>query len=232
MQSTQSKYNRSNPFWHKFLAQGGGIGNTIPPVPNPAIVQSKYNCTIQIQLYNPNTIVQSKYNRHNPNTIDTIQMQSSQSFLAHFWHKGGGQGNTIPTVPNPAILQSKYNLTIHVQSSQSIYNPPNHFWHTLGTKGGVKVILYQLCQIPRSCNPSTILQFIYNLPNPYTILPILFGTLLAQRGVKVILYPLGQNYGILQSKYNRLIHIQSYELRWDWDGLCRIVLIFHNRGLH
>ena len=156
MQSTQSKYNRSNPFWHKFLAQGGGIGNTIPPVPNPAIVQSKYNCTIQIQLYNPNTIVQSKYNRHNPNTIDTIQMQSSQSFLAHFWHKGGGQGNTIPTVPNPAILQSIYDLTIHLQSSQSIYNPRNPFWHTFGTKGGVKVILYQLCQIPQSFNPYRI----------------------------------------------------------------------------
>ena len=89
--------------------------------------------------------------------------QSSQSFLAHFWHKGGGQGNTIPTVPNPAILQSKYNLTIHIQSSQSLYNTPNPFWHTLGTKGGqgntipIGPKLWNLAVQVQSTNPHTIL---------------------------------------------------------------------------
>ena len=47
-----------------------------------------------------------------------------------------------------------------------------------------------------------------------------------------MLYPLGQNYAMIQSKYNWPIHTQSYELRWDWNGLCRIVLTFHNRGLY
>ena len=95
-----------------------------------------------------------------------------QSFLAKlFWHKGGRGVEVIlhPIVPHPAIVQSTYNRRIQIQSynpntidiiqiqsTQSKCNLPNPFWHTFGTKGGVKVILYQLCQIPQSYNPYTI----------------------------------------------------------------------------
>ena len=78
---SQSKYNLcyipvhvQSFFGKTFSAQGeGGRGNITPPLPNPA--QSKYN------RHNQNTIVQSKYNHtiqiksQNPNTIDTIQIQ-------------------------------------------------------------------------------------------------------------------------------------------------------------
>ena len=78
---SQSKYNLcyipvhvQSFFGKTFSAQGGGgRGNITPPLPNP--VQSKYN------RHNQNTIVQSKYNHtiqiksQNPNTIDKIQIQ-------------------------------------------------------------------------------------------------------------------------------------------------------------
>ena len=83
--------------------------------PNPIVI-----VTIQIQS------TPSKYNWHNPNTIDIFQLQSTQLFLAQlfgttFWHKGGGLWVIqILQLYNPStIVQSKYNRTIKIQS----YNP-------------------------------------------------------------------------------------------------------------
>ena len=61
---------------------------------------------------------QSKCNLQNPNTNETIQMQSTESFLAQlFCHKGGGGvGNTTPHCTKTG------NCTIQIQSTKSKHN--------------------------------------------------------------------------------------------------------------
>ena len=104
---------------------------------------------------------QSKCNLHNPNTNETIQMQSTESFLAQlFCHKGGGGciDNTTPhctksgncTIQiqltqskynwhNPnTIVESKYNRTIQIQLTYSNYNRHNSFWHKFLAQRGYR----------------------------------------------------------------------------------------------
>ena len=62
---------------------------------------------------------QSKCNLQNPNTNETIQMQSTESFLAQlFCHKGRGGciGNTTPHCTKSG------NCTIQIQSTKSKHN--------------------------------------------------------------------------------------------------------------
>ena len=128
---------------------------------NPAIVQSKYKHTIQIQSYNqhnPSTTkscnciiqLQSRY----PNTINTIQIQQTQSYIPCAKYR------------NRTIQAQYYNQNtldrIRTQSTQSILA------QMFGTKG-VQVIIPV---VPQICNLTIQIQLTTSTHNPHKIYSI------------------------------------------------------------